>query len=129
VKVYVSGAITGLPLDQARDAFEDAARQLRVMGHDVVNPFDVPPHHPCRCQHATNDQDGVGGNHDWGCYLRSDLAALLGCDAIYMLPKWESSHGARLELQVAAAVGLRVFWPGVLPYFQQLLADAASQHG
>jgi hypothetical protein len=27
-----------------------------------------------------------------------------------MLPGWESSHGARLELTVASAVGLRVWW-------------------
>jgi hypothetical protein len=30
-----------------------------------------------------------------------------------MLPGWEASHGARLELTVASAVGLKVLWPDV----------------
>jgi hypothetical protein len=109
LKVYVSGAITGLPLDVARERFAVAADELAVLGHEPVNPWDVPPHHTCACLGTTSD-DGAGGGHAWGCYLRGDLAALLDCDAILMLPGWESSHGARLELTVASAVGLRVWW-------------------
>jgi hypothetical protein len=109
VKVYVSGAITGLPLTVARAAFAEAAASLAAEGHVPVDPFDVPPHPACICPDAVS-ADGAGGGHQWGCYLRGDLAALLDCDAILMLPGWESSHGARLELQVASAVGLRVWW-------------------
>jgi hypothetical protein len=113
VKVYVSGAITGLPLDAARAAFADAADRLAAEGHVPVNPFDVPPHPACDCPIPFEEAMGAvgaGGGHQWGCYLRGDLAALLDCDAILMLPGWESSHGARLELTVASAVGLRVWW-------------------
>jgi hypothetical protein len=116
MKIYVSGPITGRPLDQAKAAFAAAAAACAARGHDVVNPFDVPPHYTCQCRHATNHLDGAGGGHDWGCYLRGDLAALLDdCHAIYMLPGWESSHGARLELQVASAVGLQVLWDAPEP--------------
>lgn len=44
-----------------------------------------------------------------GLAMRSDLRALLDCDAIYMLPGWSRSRGARLEARVARACGLRIF--------------------
>jgi hypothetical protein len=109
VKVYISGAITGLPLSVARDRFAAAAASLAAQGNDVVNPFDVPPHPECACPDAAGG-DGAGSGHEWGCYLRGDLAAMLNCDAILMLPGWEASHGARLELAVASAVGLKVLF-------------------
>ena len=116
MKVYVSGAITGLPIDEARAAFASASAQVGALGHIAVNPFDVQPQPGCVCPNATSGE-GAGSNHEWGCYLRGDLVALLDCDAILMLPGWESSHGARLELQVASAVGLRVWWklPNEMP--------------
>lgn len=109
MKVYISGAISGQPLADAADRFASAASALVFAGHTPVNPFTVPPHAGCSCTGAVN-QAGAGGGHEWGCYLRGDLAAMLACDAILMLPGWEASHGARLELQVASAVGLEVLW-------------------
>lgn len=101
LRVYVSGAISGLPLDEARAMFRAACDLLAAKGYDTVNPFDVPRRGGCSCP-----ADPVG--HEWGCHLRADIMAMLDCDAIYMLPGWERSHGARLELTVASAVGLRV---------------------
>lgn len=109
MKVYISGAISGRPLEVARLGFASVAGVLADIGHEPVDPFTVPPHPGCSCPGAVGFE-GAGSGHEWGCYLRGDLAAMLGCDAILMLPGWQSSHGARLELQVASAVGLRVFW-------------------
>lgn len=109
MRVYISGAISGRPLEEARFEFQNAQHRLWGAGHEAVNPFYVSPHHSCACPRARGD-DGAGSGHEWACYLRGDLAALLGCDAILMLPGWEASHSARLELTVAAAVGLKVMW-------------------
>jgi hypothetical protein len=109
MKVYISGAISGQPLADAADRFAAAASRLATAGHVPVNPFMVPPHAGCSCPGAVNAA-GAGGGHEWSCYLRGDLAAMLDCDAILMLPGWESSHGARLELMVASAVGLWVLF-------------------
>jgi hypothetical protein len=108
MKVYVSGPITGLPLGHVRAAFKQACEGLADRGYTPVNPTDIPVDADCGCTGA--GRDGAGSGHAWACYLRKDIRALVDCDAILMLPGWEPSHGARLELTVASAVGLRVFW-------------------
>lgn len=109
MKVYISGPISGRPLAQARREFDEAVLYFMERGDTVVNPFNVAPHHTCTCPDAASDA-GAGSSHLWCCYLRGDLAALLDCDAIAMLSGWNQSHGARLELQVASAVGIEVIW-------------------
>ncbi len=115
MRVYVSGAITGLPLDEARETFGEACRLLASQGHEPLNPFEIAPWSGCACPRVAGDQAPAGGQHEWGCYLRADIAGMLACDAIYLLPGWERSHGARLELTVASAVGLRVLLPATAP--------------
>jgi hypothetical protein len=92
-KVYVSGPMTGLP-DLGRPAFDRAAAVLRAGGLHVVSPAEVVQKDP----------------HCWRSCMRADLRLLLDCSAIVMLPGWESSRGARLELQVAHELGLCVFF-------------------
>jgi hypothetical protein len=104
--IYVAGPMAGYP-DLNREAFRVASLRLAQAGRLVLNPHDVDPHpHPgrdCPRSYAVSD-DG----HAAACYLRSALRSMLGCDEIHLLPGWEASVGARLELSVAAAVGMRV---------------------
>jgi hypothetical protein len=39
-----------------------------------------------------------------------DINILRRCDAIYIMTGWENSKGARWELKVARAIGLKVYW-------------------
>lgn len=98
--VYISGAIAGLA--DAESRFDAAAACLTESGYNTVSPYDVSACANACGESATSDM------HLWSCYLRHDIKAMLDCDAIAMLPGWERSHGARLELTVAAACGLTV---------------------
>lgn len=92
IKLYLSGPMSDMP-EHNFPAFHRAAMQLRAMGHIVVNPAEID-HGP----HAT-----------WSDCLRGDLPHLVRCDAIALLPAWNRSKGARLELHVALELGMPVF--------------------
>jgi len=90
--LYISGPMTGLP-ELNFPAFHAAADLLRGRGFEVVNPAEINP----------------DPNAAWADCLKQDIRALLDCDGIVMLPGYEGSKGARLELLIAAELGLRVY--------------------
>ena len=91
LRVYISGPMTGLP-DLNFPAFHAAAARLRNAGLDAVNPAELNP-----------DPDT-----DWQDCMRADIKALCDCDILTLLPGWQDSKGAHLELQLAHRLGLRI---------------------
>jgi hypothetical protein len=89
-RIYLSGPMTGLPALNF-PAFHAEAARLRALGYEVVNPAEIS-----------------AGMTSWGDCLRNDLAALLTCDAVVLLPGWEKSNGAHLEMHVAHRVGIDI---------------------
>lgn len=105
---YISGPMAGQP-ELNLPLFREASWRLKRDGWESV----IIPHDVNAWQHAGKPCPGgyrsEGADHSAACYLRTDLIAMLGqADAIYMLPGWELSVGARLEMQVAATCGLPV---------------------
>lgn len=89
MRVYISGPMTGHE-DHNFPAFNDAAEVLRIAGFEVENPAEK----------------GIIEEWSWEDYLRYDLAKLVECEAIHLLPGWRSSRGARLEAYVAGELGM-----------------------
>lgn len=73
-------------------AFHAAAAKLRERGHAAVNPAEI-----------NAETDG-----DWHYYLKADIKALCDCDALALLPGWQNSKGAHLELHIAHRLGLEI---------------------
>ena len=90
MRLYLSGPMTGLPENNFPTFHAEAAR-LRALGYTVTNPAEID--HPI-----------LG----WQAFLRRDLIEMLSCDAVALLPGWEGSPGARLEIHVAHQVGMRI---------------------
>lgn len=124
-RVYVSGPIM---YAKGEDTFAPAATALRFLGAEPVNPKDIEGCPDKTCHILPHEQD-KGMEHSWSCFMKYDLIGLLQCDAILMLPGWEDSHGARLELNVAMATRLQVLFlsdsgsirdtQGRLAYFEE----------
>lgn len=93
MRLYISGPMTGIH-DLNYQAFQAAAERLRGQGVQVSSPHEIIP--------------PGAGPWTWAQHMRVDLAALLTCDVIVMLPGWETSRGAQLEKAVAEALGLKV---------------------
>ena len=101
MKLYISGRISGLPLQYAQDRFnfgiKDAIIDTKATKEQCVNPFTITP---------------FLGFKIWLCYMISDLYQLRKCDAIYMLNNWRHSRGAKIELAMA------ILWSKEI-YFQK----------
>jgi hypothetical protein len=70
--------------------FHRWAAALRSTGYEVVSPAEI--------QEAST----------WELCLRADLRELCTCDGIALMPGWENSKGAQLELHVAHRLGMAV---------------------
>lgn len=90
-RIYIAGPMTNLPGFNF-PAFFDAAEKLRAQGHHVENPAE----------------HGVIPGHAWEDYMRMDIAQLVTCDAIYLLPGWSKSRGATIEHRIATDLGLEI---------------------
>lgn len=94
--VYLSGPMTGLPEFNV-PAFMAAALRLRTEGHEVFNPAE-----------------SFGGRLDLPRdeYFRKDFEELVRVanngGYVVVLPGWEKSRGATLEVLAAAEMGIRV---------------------
>lgn len=89
-RVYIAGPMTGLP-GYNFDAFNAKAAELRAEGWHVENP----------AEHG--HIDGAG----WADYLRWDISRIATCGAIYLLPGWQASKGASLEVVIGKALGVQ----------------------
>ncbi len=91
---YIAGPMTGLP-DLNFPAFHAEAARLRAEGWEVINPAEINPD-----KHLS-----------WRACMQTDIAALVFCDAIHVLPGWQGSKGAELELHIAERLGMEIYLP------------------
>lgn len=95
MKVYISGAISGLQTEEVKLKFETAERLLAEAGHEPVNPYKEVPY-----------EEGK----QWHEYMGDDVKLLLQCEAIYMLDDWINSRGAVLEHCIAQCEGFKIVY-------------------
>ena len=92
--LYLAGRMSGLP-DSGYPAFRAASEALRKRGYTVLSPHEThngSPDHP--------------GGRPW--YLREAIGLLLRCDQVAVLPGWERSNGAKMEVLIAQEIGMVV---------------------
>ncbi|MDR7253749.1 hypothetical protein J2X46_002739 [Nocardioides sp. BE266] len=92
MRLYVAGPMSGLP-DFNYRAFFDAAAALRGAGYEVENP-------------AENELEGEAS---WLAFMRMSLVQISKVDGLALLPGWQDSRGASLEVHIAEALGLRLW--------------------
>jgi hypothetical protein len=98
VKLYLAGPMRGVP-DYNFPAFRAAALRLRFSGYEVWSPAE-------RDIEENRDPNEIG-ELALKDYMADDLRAVCQSDAIVLLPGWENSTGAQLELHVARTCGIQ----------------------
>ena len=91
-RCYIAGPMSGLP-EMNFPAFAAAARDLRARGWDAVSPAEVNP------------DPGM----TWHEAMKRDIPALLTCEAVVVLPGWEKSRGAKVEVGLARDLDMPVY--------------------
>jgi len=113
VKVYLAGPMTGIPQFNF-PAFDAVAADLREHGYEVVSPAELDDPEDRETALASPDGSMAGGHgatqKTWGDFLARDVKLLAdgGIEAIFVLPGWERSRGARLETFVGYLCGLPI---------------------
>lgn len=105
-RLYIAGPMTGLP-DFNYPAFFEAEDQLRALGYTPLNPgrndgktleeairYSGTPEYP---------------SHSWEYYLRRDIPKVVSADGLVMLPGWQQSRGANLEVHIATSLSMPLY--------------------
>jgi hypothetical protein len=98
LQVYIAGPITGIEGLNA-EAFKDAEEKIRAKGYLPVLPHDL--------------FDGIDdGQMQYDNYIEGCVSALALCPTIVMLPGWENSRGANIEVNIARIMQKKIipFW-------------------
>jgi hypothetical protein len=81
-------------------AFDAAADELRAAGHEVWSPAEW--------DRGNGFDPATGTALTLAEYMAIDLPEVCRAEAVVVMPGWEASQGATLEVYVARAVGLPV---------------------
>lgn len=111
-KIYISGQISGQPIEEVTAKFEAAEAMLKAQGYEVVNPL----------------KNSIPANASWEVHVAMDVLLLMGCKAIYLLPDWGFSKGATLEKNLAELTGKTIIYEEE-PTFRQIKQAIAEGMG
>jgi len=106
MKLYIAGPMTGME-DWNFPAFFDAEEQLKSLGYAVENPA----RHDGNTVEEALATVGTLENpvEKWEFYVKRDLKYLLECVGVVLLPGWQESEGARLEVHIAKQLKMPLF--------------------
>lgn len=92
-QLYVAGPMSGIP-EYNFPQFHEITRLLRDQGYAVFNP-------------AENNDGGAVQSRAF--YMRIDIPALMASQAVVVLPGWQESRGASLEVWTAIDLDMPVY--------------------
>lgn len=98
MKVYISGKISGLPIEEVKRKFHNAASLLESLELQPVNPLE----------------NGLDDGSTWAQHMGRDIEMLLGCDGILMLDNWKQSRGAEIERLVAKKMEMYILYEEIV---------------
>lgn len=98
-RIYISGPISDLPIDVAKESFKQAIIKVSKVyppsEYTYINPFDL----------NTGVKDPT-----WHDYMMTCLKSLRSCEIIYMMEKWMMSDGACVEITFARKSKIKIIY-------------------
>ena len=100
---YISGPMSNYEHHNF-PAFFACEERLIELGHKPINPARLTPD----CTWESAARDALENAESWESCIRRDVEAMLDADSICLLPGWNTSRGACLELVLAVSMGYPV---------------------
>ena len=117
-KIYLSGPVSSIGLDEARRRFGKAEADLQKQGYRTCSPIKMrfPVWLALHC-----------GRFGYvACLLLQLLWMWWTCSCIYLLTDWHTSDGARLERSFARCLGLTALYERKLERTASAVSKAAE---
>lgn len=108
MKVYVAGPMRGYK-DWNREAFLSAKKRWEAAGHQVFCPMTVGCDGLGYKTEQEVDPHSIPGASHLRHVMLSDFAAICAADAVAVLPGWEHSAGATVEVALAQFLGTALY--------------------
>lgn len=96
--LFVCGPIssgTDNSVEEQLRRFSEAAKALEDAGYVVVNPGET--------EYKT---EGMSASQVWQTYMRSSIRQVSSAGGLALLPGWQASRGASLEVFIATQLGI-----------------------
>ncbi len=107
VSVYIAGPISGIE-NGNKEQFKKYQDKFIDLNFYVVNPHDL---HSDEDTEFMNDRLKFGQiteKEHHGYFMRIDLHHMCKCDLVAVLPGWEKSKGANIEVRTANDINIPV---------------------
>lgn len=102
---YISGPMSGIKHHNF-PAFFEAASTLRELGYTPLNPASAALASSVYYDNWKDAyQASLNNPQAWETYIRRDTQMVLDADSIVLLPGWDKSKGACLEVVISVCVG------------------------
>ena len=110
--IFISGKIGEYPISEAvKQKFAEKEKQLKAKGYEVINPMGSEIQEELeRAAMEVGLPNTKGKDPSYTVALSYTILHLTECDAIYMLPDFMSSPGAKAEHAFAIACGIEVIY-------------------
>ena len=108
-RIYIAGKISGENLEHTIKKFGDYAYDIHKQGNEPINPIKL---HTCNCEFGScgmcNELGIIKREHS--DYMKIDIAEMVTCHEIHMLPDWKDSKGATIEHDLAEKLGITIVY-------------------
>lgn len=106
-KVYISGGISGIE-NGNRAAFKKAYDKLKELNFEPVNPHDLFSEEEVSDINNRIEKKEITEEEAWCIFMKRDIQHLVQCEFVAVLPYWESSSGANVELAIAKSLKMPI---------------------
>lgn len=93
-RCYIAGKITELEQSVYEQNFKAASEIVEELDYHAVNPVELEHDH----------------DKTWESYMKAGIIEMMKCQAVYVQSNWKESKGAKIEVELAFILGMKVIY-------------------